>query len=130
MQSLFGLAAISSAAAPLTSLNMDKILYITDISLFHSVFLLMLSSSSYPHRKKAKRKVSSIKRDLDARTRSEAYRLAFRLPGHEKLDGDAECMLWTPYNKAHVWGRMYISPNYICFTSRVSGIPPEPKSSR
>ncbi len=49
-------------------------------------------------------------------------RLAFNLPMIEKLDGDTECSLWTPYNKQHVWGRMYISPNFICFASRVRTI--------
>ncbi|OWF50762.1 TBC1 domain family member 9-like [Mizuhopecten yessoensis] len=70
-------------------------------------------------KKKTSKKMSSIKRDLDARARSDAFRLAFRLPLVEKLDGDTDCMLWTPYNKQNVWGRLYLSQNYICFASRV-----------
>lgn len=70
-------------------------------------------------KKKTPKKMSSIKRDLDARARSDAFRLAFRLPLIEKLDGDTDCTLWTPYNKQNVWGRLYLSQNYICFASRV-----------
>lgn len=68
------------------------------------------------------KKQSFLKRDLDARALSEAYRLLFRLPVSEKLDGSTEATLWTPYNKTHVWGRIFISQNYICFDSRVSTI--------
>lgn len=47
------------------------------------------------------------------------FRAAFRLPLDEKLDGSTECTLWAPYNKQHVWGKMYLSTNYICFESEV-----------
>ncbi|EEB11252.1 GTPase-activating protein gyp2, putative [Pediculus humanus corporis] len=62
---------------------------------------------------------SFLKRDLDARAHSEAYRLLFSLPSTEKLDGSTDCTLWTPYNKRYTWGRMFLSQNYICFESRV-----------
>ncbi len=70
--------------------------------------------------KNVPKKASFLKRDLDARAMSESYRITFRLPSNEKLDGTLPCTLWTPYNKQHVWGKMYLSNNYICFESRVS----------
>lgn len=60
-----------------------------------------------------------MKRDLDARAQSDAYKLMFRLPSSEKLDGSIDCTLMTPYNKQHVAGRLFLSQNYICFESRV-----------
>ncbi|WAR01695.1 TBCD9-like protein, partial [Mya arenaria] len=49
-------------------------------------------------------------------------KLMFSLPMFEKLDGDTECVMFTPFNKQYVWGRLYISQNYICFGSRVTGL--------
>nr|CAD7263370.1 unnamed protein product [Timema shepardi] len=69
--------------------------------------------------KNVPKKPSFLKRDLDARAHSEAYCLLFRLPASEKLDGSTDATLWTPYNKRHVWGRMFLSQNYLCFESRV-----------
>ncbi|XP_014472834.1 PREDICTED: TBC1 domain family member 9 isoform X4 [Dinoponera quadriceps] len=69
--------------------------------------------------KNVPKKPSFLKRDLDARAHSEAYRLQFRLPGTEKLDGSVDATLWTPYNKRYVWGKIYLSQNYLCFESRV-----------
>ncbi|XP_059170667.1 TBC1 domain family member 9B-like isoform X2 [Physella acuta] len=71
---------------------------------------------------KKRKKISVLKRDLDAKARSERFRLAFRLPLTEKLDGDEECTLWTPFNKQHVWGKLYLSNNYMCFASRVKDL--------
>uniref|UniRef100_A0A671VW85 TBC1 domain family member 9 n=1 Tax=Sparus aurata TaxID=8175 RepID=A0A671VW85_SPAAU len=58
------------------------------------------------------------KSDLDARAKSERYRALFRLPKDEKLDGHTDCTLWTPFNKMHILGQMFVSTNYICFTSK------------
>ncbi|XP_077490901.1 TBC1 domain family member 8/9 [Amblyomma americanum] len=70
----------------------------------------------------APKKLPLLKRDLDARAQSEAYRTTFRLPLDERLDGSMECCLWTPYNKHTVRGKLYLSPNYICFESRVKNL--------
>ncbi|KAK7864755.1 hypothetical protein R5R35_012261 [Gryllus longicercus] len=72
--------------------------------------------------KNVPKKNSFLIRDLNARAHSEAYRLLFRLPACEKLDGRTEATLWTPYNKRNVWGCMYLSQNYLCFTSRVKNL--------
>ncbi|XP_073197304.1 TBC1 domain family member 9 isoform X3 [Lepidochelys kempii] len=69
-------------------------------------------------KKKSPKKVSALKRDLDARAKSERYRALFRLPKDEKLDGHTDCTLWTPFNKMHILGQMFVSTNYICFTSK------------
>lgn len=69
-------------------------------------------------KRKSPKKVSALKRDLDARAKSERYRALFRLPKDEKLDGHTDCTLWTPFNKRHILGQMFVSTNYICFTSK------------
>uniref|UniRef100_A0A8C9VYB8 TBC1 domain family member 9 n=1 Tax=Scleropages formosus TaxID=113540 RepID=A0A8C9VYB8_SCLFO len=58
------------------------------------------------------------KMDLDARAKSERYRSLFRLPKDEKLDGHTDCTLWTPFSKKHVVGQLFVSKNYICFSSK------------
>ena len=63
--------------------------------------------------------VSHIKRDLDAKARSEAFRTTFRLPNGEMLDGNVVCSLWAPYNKRYIRGKIYVSSNYVCFSSKV-----------
>uniref|UniRef100_A0A8C5LYK0 TBC1 domain family member 9 n=1 Tax=Leptobrachium leishanense TaxID=445787 RepID=A0A8C5LYK0_9ANUR len=69
-------------------------------------------------KKKSPKRVPALKRDLDARAKSERYRTMFRLPTDEKLDGHTDCTIWAPYSKQHVFGQMFVSTNYICFTSK------------
>lgn len=59
-----------------------------------------------------------LDRDLDARAKNERYRTAFRLTQEERLDGHTDCTLWTPFAKMHVVGQLFISTNYICFSSK------------
>jgi hypothetical protein len=70
-------------------------------------------------RKTAPKAISQLKRDFDAKSRSEAYRFRFRLPLNERLDGEIVCHLWTPHNRSSISGKLYISLNFICFTSKV-----------
>lgn len=79
----------------------------------------ILPSIKRGKKRNSRRASSSLKRDLDARARSEHYRRTFHLPRDEKLDGNLQCTLWSPFNKAHMWGVLYISPNFICFESRI-----------
>lgn len=58
-----------------------------------------------------------MKRDLDARAMSESYRLLFRLPLNEKLDGITNASLFKMYTKQPVFGQVYLSQNFLCFNS-------------
>ncbi|KAF7989163.1 hypothetical protein HCN44_007473 [Aphidius gifuensis] len=99
----------------LTNIAMKKL--IDDKSCFNEDLEL-----KYKLSKNIPKKLSFLKRDLDARAHSEAYRLQFRLPSYEKLDGSIDSTLWTPYSKKHIWGKIYLSKNYLCFESRVKDL--------
>ncbi|KAM4555975.1 TBC1 domain family member 9B isoform 1-T1 [Odontesthes bonariensis] len=73
---------------------------------------------SLPKPCKTLKNVSALKRDFDARAKNERYRAMFRLTQDERLDGHTDCTLWTPFAKMHVVGQLFISNNYICFSSR------------
>ncbi|KAM6924233.1 TBC1 domain family member 9B [Xenentodon cancila] len=73
---------------------------------------------SLPKPCKTLKNVSVLKRDFDARAKNEWYRAMFRLTQDERLDGHTDCTLWTPFAKMHVVGQLFISNNYICFSSR------------
>ncbi|XP_013363311.1 PREDICTED: TBC1 domain family member 9B [Chinchilla lanigera] len=77
-----------------------------------------LEDKALPRPIRPHRNISALKRDLDARAKNECYRATFRLPRDERLDGHTSCTLWTPFNKLHNPGQMFISNNYICFASK------------
>ncbi|KAM5298377.1 TBC1 domain family member 9B isoform 2-T2 [Ctenodactylus gundi] len=77
-----------------------------------------LEDKALPRPIRPHRNISALKRDLDARAKNECYRATFRLPRDERLDGHTGCTLWTPFSKLHIPGQMFISNNYICFSSK------------
>lgn len=68
-------------------------------------------------------KSSSVKpfllRDFTAQQHSEDYRIFFRLPANEKLDGMVKASLWLHHAKKHARGTVYLSQNFLCFKSEV-----------
>ena len=78
--------------------------------------LSLLTKSSKNHPKTA----SFLKRDLAARQKTEEFCLKFQVPKHEKLDGQVQCYLWTPYNKKYRYGTLYLSHNFACFSSHMT----------
>ncbi|XP_053574619.1 TBC1 domain family member 9B isoform X2 [Bombina bombina] len=77
-----------------------------------------LEDKNLPKSTRALKNISALKRDLDARAKNERYRATFRLPRDERLDGHTDCTLWTPFAKMHIPGQMFVSNNYICFSSK------------
>uniref|UniRef100_A0A8D0H7I9 TBC1 domain family member 9B n=1 Tax=Sphenodon punctatus TaxID=8508 RepID=A0A8D0H7I9_SPHPU len=77
-----------------------------------------LEDKTLPKPSKPLKNISALKRDLDARAKNEWYRAYFRLSKDERLDGHTDCTLWTPFNKMHIPGQMFVSNNYICFASK------------
>ena len=85
--------------------------------------LLQQGKSNRKRRSKnMSKKASALKRDLDARQLSEEFRIKFQLCNGERLDGQVECYLWTPYNKKYRAGKLYLSQNFACFESHVTGL--------
>ncbi|XP_052872523.1 TBC1 domain family member 9 [Anopheles cruzii] len=63
---------------------------------------------------------TQLLRDLTARQQSDEYRIHFRVPKTEILDGMIKASLWAPYAKKHITGVLYLSQNYLCFKSEVA----------
>lgn len=62
---------------------------------------------------------SMLLRDLTARQHSDEYRIFFRLPADEILDGSIKANLWMHSNKRYAHGTMYLSRHFLCFKSDV-----------
>lgn len=99
---------------------MEQLANITMKTLISDEKMSLGSEKSMVSKGEKSKSKNILKKDLDARTMTENYTITFRLPLNEKLDGMLPCTMWTPFNKQHVWGKMYLSTNYICFESRVS----------
>ncbi|XP_055382539.1 TBC1 domain family member 9 [Condylostylus longicornis] len=69
-----------------------------------------------------KSKKSILLRDLTARQNSEEYKIFFRLPIYEILDGKIKANLWMSFNKRYAPGFIFLSPNFLCFRSDVKGL--------
>ncbi|XP_030570382.1 TBC1 domain family member 9 isoform X2 [Drosophila novamexicana] len=67
-------------------------------------------------------KKSVLLRDLTARQKSEEFRVYFRLPQTEIIDGKIKADIWTPYSKRFNAGYIYLSPNFFCFRSDVKDL--------
>lgn len=86
-------------------------------------------SPSYDHDPTVFRKLtrnvpikSYLLRDLTTRQHSEEYRRVFRLPATEILDGKIKANLWLPYTKRYANGNIFLSQNFMCFSSDVPGL--------
>ncbi|KAH8379816.1 hypothetical protein KR009_007362, partial [Drosophila setifemur] len=67
-------------------------------------------------------KMPVLLRDLTARQKSEEFRIHFRLPQSEIIDGKIKGNIWTPYSKRFNSGYIYLSPNFFCFRSDVKDL--------
>lgn len=86
-------------------------------------------SPTYDHNPTMFRKLSKnvtsksyLLRDLTTRQHSEEYRRVFRLPATEILDGKIKANLWLPYKKRYANGSIFLSQNFMCFSSDVRGL--------
>ncbi|XP_030373386.1 TBC1 domain family member 9 [Scaptodrosophila lebanonensis] len=61
-------------------------------------------------------------RDLTARQKSEEFRVYFRLPQSEIIDGKIKANIYTPYSKRFNSGHILLSPNFLCFRSDVKDL--------
>ncbi|KAL5292343.1 TBC1D8 family protein [Megaselia abdita] len=100
----------------LSKIAMQKLMQNPDTPILDeesSVFLKINSNGS---------KKPTLFRDLDVRQKSESYKMLFRLPQKEIVDGKIKAHLWTPYNKKFVSGNIFLSTNFMCFGSDVANL--------
>ena len=90
---------------------------ISDTDSYHQDLNLLLKRSKNVPKK------SFLKRDLDARKKTEEYIRRFSLPLEEKLDGKVECFLFTPYNKKYRSVRRQFETCYVLFCQVRNSVP-------